>query len=98
MSRMSPQPKPISCAIQMNLMLRGIEAHHLCCDGIYGYLIGAGKNDVLGVPAHCSGAWAVAGEGAVGYGKDAGVNLLLYLQAGPQGFRGWRSVSSGGCG
>ena len=23
MSRMSPQPRPISCAIQMNLMLRG---------------------------------------------------------------------------
>ena len=57
-----------------------IEAHHLGGYGVDGDLIGAREDDVLGVPAHGAGAGSVAGECAVGYGEDAGVNLLLYLQ------------------
>ena len=50
----------------------GVEAHHLCGDGIYGDLIGACEDDVLGMPAHRAGTGAVACECAVSHGEDAG--------------------------
>ena len=60
--------------------VHGVEAHHLGRDGIYGDLIGPGENDVLLMPPHGARSGAVAREGPVGHGEDAGVYLLLDVE------------------